>query len=211
MRYREEFNQLALVINDHLRVCFKCDLLLTRYEEALQNPKSLRLNVLRQRSTETCMICNRLNNDLHRFSIQAHVNIYLDRNIYVPQATRICLQHLDEAVFLSKNFYDGLQYLNRPIILSGREVRRFFTLFRESALKSRKSSLDPGTLTDENYVYLTSLSKAKFNDLYEYFVPVPEDNNFRQVSTKSLFIFLCQMRHGIADEILKILFNYSSR
>ena len=40
MRYREELTDPGLVINDHSRVCFNCDLLPTRDEEALQNPGS---------------------------------------------------------------------------------------------------------------------------------------------------------------------------
>ena len=209
--YRGELQHPPLEINNNSRVCFNCDLLLTRDLESLANPEHLRLKVLKQRSTDLCMICHQLNNNMHRLSVEARVEVYLDTNIYIPLATRICLQHLDEEGFLLRNFYVGLRCLNRPYTLPGIEISRFFNLLREAAVKGRRNYLDPDSLTNEDYTYLTSLSKTQFNNLHESCLPVPEGENFHRITRKSLFIFCCKMRHGLTDDYLKILFNYDSR
>ena len=90
-RYSKELNHLPAEINNDSRVCFGCDTLINRDLEIMQNPHSLRLNVIRQRSTDTCMICNYLNNVLKRLSIEARVEIYKDMNIFIPNSSRVCV------------------------------------------------------------------------------------------------------------------------
>ena len=104
IRYRRELNHLAAEINDESRICFNCDTLITRDLEAIRNPDSLRLNFIKQKSTDTCMICSNLRNGLQRLSIEATVEIYLDKNIFIPYSSRVCLQHLDDAGFVLKRF-----------------------------------------------------------------------------------------------------------
>ena len=59
--YRDKLHHPPLEIDNNFSfVCFNCDLLLTRDLESLQNPEHLRMKVLKQRSTELCMICNQL-------------------------------------------------------------------------------------------------------------------------------------------------------
>ena len=101
--------------------------------------------------------------------------------------------------------------MNRPIILSGVEVSRFLTTLRSSALKYRKSSLTPETLTEDNSTYLTSLTKTQFDNLHTYCDPIRDNNQLRTVSKEYLMIFLCKMRNEMSDELLKILFNYNKR
>ena len=100
----------------------------------MQNPESLRLNVIRQRSIDTCMICNDLNYVLQRLCIEATVEIYMDMNIFIPDSSRVCMQHLDKAGFQKTNFYENFQYLNRPIIVSRSEISRFLTTLGSSSV-----------------------------------------------------------------------------
>ena len=210
-RYSKELNHLPAEINNDSRVCFGCDTLINRDLEIMQNLQSLRLNVIRQRSTDTCMICNNLNNVLQRLSIEARVEIYMDMNIFIPNSSRVCVQHLDNAGFLLKNFYENFQYLNRPVIVSGSEISRFLTTLRSSAVKYRKSSLHPESLNEDDFVYFSSITKAQFNDLYTYYDAIAEGNKIRNITEEYLMIFLCKLRHGFSDELLKILFNYKKR
>ena len=142
--------------------------------------------------------------------VEARVEVYLDTNIYIPLATRICEHHLDEEGFLLRNFYVGLQYLNRPYVLPGIEISRFFNLSREAAVRGRENYFGLDVLTDEDYNYVTSLSTAQFDDLHESCLPVPCGENFHRIIRKSLSIFLCKMRHELSDDFLKIVFNYES-
>lgn len=211
VRYRLELNNPAIEINDVSRICINCDNLINRDIEALLNPESLRLKIIKQKSTDTCMICNAHNN-LHRLSDEARIEIYMDTDIYIPLRSNVCLHHLDDSGFLFKIFYNTFQSLNRPIVLNGTEITRFLTTLRSSAIAYRKKSLDLGSLSEENFRYLTSLTKVQFNDLYAYCDPVAEANNsLRYVSKEALVIFLFKMHHGLSDQLLSILFNYSTR
>lgn len=211
LRYRQELNHPALDINNLSRVCINCDNLITQDLQALQNPESLRLKIIKQRSTDTCMVCNIMQNGLQHLSVQARVQVYIDTNIYIPSRSQTCPQHLDDSGFLLKIFYNTFQFLNRPIVLGGIEISSFLSTLRLSAVEYQKKSIHRESVTDENFVYLTSLTKAQFNDLYNYCDPAFIGNQLRYISKDSLFIFLIKMRHGLSDDLLKILFNHNTR
>lgn len=211
LRYRQELNNPVLEINAASRVCINCDNLLNHDVQALNNPESLRLKVIKQRSTDSCMICNNIQNLLQLLSVEARVQIYVDTNIYIPARSQICPQHLDDSGFLLRIFYNTFQSLNRPIVLSGLEISNFLSALRLTAVEYQKKTLNRESLTDEDFTYLTSLTKAQFIDLYRYCDRVLINNQFHYITKDSLFIFLLKMRHGLSDELLKIIFNHNSR
>ena len=55
------------------------------------------------------------------------------------------------------------------------------------------------------------ISKEQFDDIHRFCGPVLEENIFRSVSKKDLFLFLSKMRQGLSDEFLKVIFDYRSR
>lgn len=210
LRYRQELNHPDIQNINISRVCINCDELVRRDIESLENPNHLRLQVLKQKSTVLCMICNQANNNLNRVSIDARVQVFVDTNIYIPEAARICQHHLNDAGMLPNILYNGLLSLNRPIVLSGVEVRRFLYTLRDLTIHYRNTSIDSENLSDDDFTYLTTLSKEQFDDLFTYCNPVFNDH-MRNVTKQNLFIFLCKLRHGFTDEFLKILFNYPTR
>lgn len=209
--YRQELNFPALDINAASRVCINCDNLINQDIEALQKPEHLRLHVIKQRSTDSCMICNHVQNGMQHLSIKARVQIYIDTNIYVPHRSRTCPQHLDDSGYLLQIFYAAFKSLHRPIVLSGLEISNFLSNLRSSAAKYQKKSIDRETVTDEDFVYLTSITKEQFSDLYSYCDPVFVYNQFHNISKDSLFFFLIKMRHGLSDELLKIVSDKNTR
>lgn len=70
---------------------------------------------------------------------------------------------------------------------------------------------DINSLTDEEFECLFPLNKLQFENLLTYCDPVNEPDGIRNISRKHLMTFLCKLRQGLADEFLKIIFNYSSR
>lgn len=103
IRYRQELNLLPIVINNETRICLNCSQQLQREIEALaEDLECLRLNVFKQTSTRSCMICNNVLLELHRLFIEARAQIFIDTTIYVPDSARVYQQHLDDKSFLLK-------------------------------------------------------------------------------------------------------------
>lgn len=70
-------------ITSDTRIYNNCKLSIFREIRMLQeDPNCLRLNVLSQISSETCLVCCR-RNDIHRLTSQCRVDIFVKRNIYV--------------------------------------------------------------------------------------------------------------------------------
>ncbi|KAJ8676930.1 hypothetical protein QAD02_012717 [Eretmocerus hayati] len=84
-------------IVEETRLCGNCNRSILNEIRMLQDdPSSLRLNVLNQTSSQTCLVCDGDHN-ISRLSTQARVNIYLKRDIYASENTRSCRDHWDDA------------------------------------------------------------------------------------------------------------------
>lgn len=70
---------------------------------------------------------------------------------------------------------------------------------------------DADTLTDDEFECLFPINRQQFEELFTYCEAVPKEHGLRYFSRKDLMIFLCKLRQGLADELLKVLFNCSSR
>lgn len=85
---RDALEKEIIEITDRTRICLNCNRsILNELNEIERDPNSLRLNVLCQTSSHTCMFCGD-NNNIQRFSLQARVNVFVVKNIYI--CTRIC-------------------------------------------------------------------------------------------------------------------------
>ena len=73
------------------------------------DPQSMRLNVLFQTSSQTCLICN-ARHGIHRLSLKCRIDIFVKKNIYVAENHLCCNDHLNEMGLLSDNLLHGLRY-----------------------------------------------------------------------------------------------------
>lgn len=69
---------------------------------------------------------------------------------------------------------------------------------------------DEEDFDEEDFKVMTSLTKAQFRDLFLFCDPVPIQEVNSYVKKKDLLTFLTKIRQGICDDVLKIIFNYSS-
>ncbi|XP_043480300.1 uncharacterized protein LOC122509998 [Leptopilina heterotoma] len=177
-----------------------------------EDPQCMRLNVISQTSSHTCVVCNAPNN-VHRLSLNSRVNIFVKRNIYIPVNNVCCNEHLDESGFLQADIVDQLRFINRPYIIRGRELQSLLEALRGEVFNVAQGKFnDEHGLTDQECNVLTSLSKEQFLDLFAYCenaIEVP--GGHRYVSKKDLLCFLTKLRQGLSDELLRVMFNYSSR
>lgn len=207
---RDELNHPALALNDESRLCANCNRSILNEIALLDaDPTCLRLNVLTQTANNTCVICNAQNN-VHRLSIKCRVNVYIERNIYVPLNVRSCQHHLDENGLFLKILLPGLRSINRPRIINGAEMLAFLDHLRE-VCANKVTSLDVNNLNDEEFQCIAPITREQFEELFTYCDPIMLHGNHRIISKKHLLTFLCKIRQGLSDNFLKVIFDYSSR
>lgn len=136
---RDGFNRHPLDVNELTRLCINCNRSINEEIAAIeQDPTCLRLNVLTQTRSSTCLICNEAN-DIHRLSVEAKAHIFIQMNIYIPANIRSCVDHLDTKGFLLPQFNPGLRFINRPYRLEGPELQTFFTRASRCCTKYEKN------------------------------------------------------------------------
>lgn len=73
---REAEGRLPLIINDQTRICINCNQsVVNELRELERDPTCLRLNVLKQTSSHTCVICNSPPPNIQRVSMACRVNV----------------------------------------------------------------------------------------------------------------------------------------
>ncbi|XP_018365999.1 PREDICTED: uncharacterized protein LOC108765508 [Trachymyrmex cornetzi] len=173
------------------------------------DPTCVRLNVLTQTASQTCVICN-VQNNVRRLSIQCRVQVFIETNIYIPDNVRSCENHLDENGFFSKILLPALRFINRPYVIKGPQLQVFLHQLRNVGA-NRTRGIDENHLTDEEFQCIAPISKQQFEELFTYCDPVLQNGKLRYVSRKDLLVFLCKMRQGLSDDFLKVIFDYPSR
>lgn len=200
----------AIEVTDQTRLCMNCRLLVIRELEAVEaDPACVRYNILLQRSGQLCFICN-ARHEVRRLPLEARLQIFLERDIYVPQYTKTCQHHLTNDNLILLVLLPGLQYFNRPYVIPGQDTLAFLQGLKNKVKNSRNLSVE-SEYTDEEFKIITSLTKAEFNDLLTFCERVQENNVFRYIYKKDLITFLCKLRQGLSDEFLRVIFNYTTR
>lgn len=209
---RNNDNRGPLVVNANTRLCNNCNISIVNEIRALQDdPLALRLNVLRQTSSNTCFICG-YNGNITRLSIECRVNIFLKLNIYVSENTRACANHLNDSGLLHNHLYDGLSSVNRPYRFQGNQLRSFLQGLRSVVNNMSTSKFDDeNNISDRDFTSFSPITKDQFRDLFTFCDPVYDGNTFRYITKRDLLTFLCKLRQGATDDFLAAIFGYSSR
>jgi len=64
------------------------------------------------------LICN-AREEIHRLSLECRIDIFVRRNIYVPENNRCCKHNFNEKGLFLDLLLDGLRFVNRPHIIEG--------------------------------------------------------------------------------------------
>lgn len=210
---RRETGRQPLEVTINSRLCFNCNRSINvEIRQITDNPACLRLNVLSQTSSHTCLICDSAR-DVHRLSIKSRMDIFLARDMYVPENVRCCAVHLDDRGLLLRCLLRGLQCIKKPYVFKGPQLLLFLQHLRAAANENNEWRFeDENSFTDEEFRSISPISKEQFQDLFLYCDPVLERNNRRRhINKKDLLTFLCKLRQGLSDDFLKVIFNYPSR
>lgn len=122
---RDEFDHPPLHLDNNSRLCMNCNRsIIDKMAMIEADPTCLRLKVLTQTASQTCVICNAQNN-VRRLSIQCRVQVFIETNIYIPDNVRNCEHHLDENGFFSKILLPALRFINRPYVIKGPQLQVF--------------------------------------------------------------------------------------
>lgn len=197
-------------VTNQTRICLNCNKsVLNEITHIELDPACIRLNVLTQTTNNSCMICNSVVN-IRRISNECRVDIFISRNIYVPENVRSCPDHLDDKGFLLRVLLPGLRFITRPYTIKGPELQILLQQLRDIVTDTQTYE-DENSFTDADFQCIAPVTKNQFQELFEFCDPVREETFFRYISKKDLLLFLCKLKQGLSGEFLKVIFRYSSR
>ncbi|XP_043469676.1 uncharacterized protein LOC122503266 [Leptopilina heterotoma] len=139
-------------------------------------------------------------------------SVFISKNIFIPELVKSYEHHLDDQGYLLPPLLLGLRYVHRPYQLTGQQLQTFLQSLRHVA-ESMSSIKNENSFTDEAFESFFPVTKEQFQEIFRYCEesPVPRIGGFRYVSKKDLLMFLCKLRHGLSDEFLSHIFQYSTR
>lgn len=210
IRFRENLRREHAEFDEQSRVCISCLALLNAEIRLENDPSCTRLNILRTAANHACFICHN-NVGVQRLSLKCKVDIFIRKDIYVPDNARCCPQHLDNDGFLLRALLPGLSFLNRLYTLVGVQLSNFLEMLRTSARSDQPDFKNVNSLSDEEFKLLSPITKEQFYDMYTFCANVQDENHTRHISKTDLLMFLCKLRQGLSDDFLKLMFNYGSR
>ncbi|CAG9764542.1 unnamed protein product [Ceutorhynchus assimilis] len=195
-------------VNAESRLCLNCHRSILREVQNIENnPASMRLNVLKQTSMQTCLICNSMDN-VHRLSLKCRVDVFIRQNIFIPTGTRSCNHHLDEDGLLLSFLLPALQFINHPYLVPGPELVIFLQEIRSIARGVNKWLCCEKDLNEEEFRSVVGLSKEHFTDLYTFCHPVRTENLAERETKKLKSIFWCKLLTSRCDEELQDAIEY---
>lgn len=210
IRRRDENNMPPLDVSPNTRICLNCSVsILNEIQIIEHDPSCLRVNVLSQSRSSSCIICNGVGN-LHRLSSDCKAYVFVKKNIYIPEGVKSCEHHLDDRGYILYHLLDGLRFVNRPYVIKGQLLQSFLESLRTIANNATRIT-DENDFSDEEFKIFFSVTKQQFQELATYCDPVPCQGGFRYVYKKDLLLFLCKLRQGLSDDFLSVLFQYPTR
>lgn len=207
---RDGLGKVYRYIDNESRLCFNCNqFIVNEIKQIETDPTCLRLNVVTQTRNNSCLFCNSVVN-VRRLSLESRVNVFVLKNIYIPEDVRCCDRHLDNRGFILPLLLSDLLFINRPFVIKGQQLQVFLQALRNVA-NNKNHYEDENSFTEDEFKSIAPITKQQFQELYTYCDPVPQEHGIRNVSKKDLLTFLCKLRQGLSDEFLRVLFQYPSR
>lgn len=95
---RDVAGRPPLAITPETRICNNCNISIFQEIQILDNdPECLRLNVLSQTSSVSCLVCSGYNT--HTLTPECRGYVFIKKEIYIPRRHICCNVHLDERSF----------------------------------------------------------------------------------------------------------------
>jgi len=117
---------------NNARLCLNCNRSINTEIRKLENDFTCAtLNVLTQTNSSTCFICNGANE--HRLSIKTRVQVFIARDIYIPEYVRCCPAHLDNHGNIYRCLLLGLRFIRRPYVIKETQLMPFLQGLRDAA------------------------------------------------------------------------------
>ncbi|KAL1488612.1 hypothetical protein ABEB36_014415 [Hypothenemus hampei] len=153
--------------------------------------------------------------DIQKINSTFYSVIYKGKNNARPIYILLCDHHLDADGYVPQNLLDELMFINRPYLPAGKQLQQFLGALRQEAQQNDPSFGDESTFSDDEFSAISPISRDQFQDLYIHCVPVSvQEGNVhknRNISKKNLLTFLCKMKQGLSDDLLRVIFKYSCR
>jgi len=167
IRRRDKNDHPPLAVTNITRICINCNRSVLDEIAAIQrDPACSRLNVLKQVANHSCVICH-VDHNTHRLSVECRVKAFVLMDIYVPPNVRSCPHHLDENGFFLQVLLPGLQSINRPYVIRGKELQIFLQQLRNMAINQERYE-NENCFSDNEFQSITPITKEQFCELFTF-------------------------------------------
>ena len=157
-----------------------------------------------------CFVCKRPGPKLVVVGSESRFSAFLHNNIVIPPGSRCCPVHLDAKGLIPSDVLASIKTSDEAMVDS-HTVYGLLQKLREETKKHLVTRLDfdtDGVLTETDYLTLTGLSKANFDDLCDHVTPHIRHTPVRSTRA-SLGIFLMKMKSGLSNKLISTLCNVS--
>ena len=178
----------------------------TEVNTSTASPKSVRLQIpCATKSHRHCIICKKATSRMVVVSAEERTRIFLEKGIYVKENSRCCRGHIVQGC-LTAIAMSRLEASRDHADLNRSDIIDLLGRMRLAMKPSSRLDFDnPSSMTDEEYVYFTGLTKDQFAEVLTAL------KMLRNTSTRStrtcLAILFVKLRTGLSNNILTVLFS----
>lgn len=168
-------------------------------EQSAIGISSVTLNINRSIISSKCIFGCQSDRVLRRLSREECLNIYIEKDIFVPYNARVCCTHGEKDSFLIPE--DFTTYDTR-VTLSVEEILAVFKTFKNLVLEERNKKVETRVsftkMAEEQLLYETGVNHSQFSDILNSVQDVLRNNEF------AVGIYLSRLHHGYTfEEIAK--------
>ncbi|XP_061180161.1 uncharacterized protein LOC133188674 [Saccostrea echinata] len=167
------------------------------------------------KSHSSCVICKKRTSRLLTLSAERRHHIFILSGHLLLSGARCCRSHLapdfslkDDAIRCLENSSSGSRSVHDTTYFNKTDIFSLISTIRAAAIRNKKNRLDfdsSNGLSDADYVNLTGISRADFDDVVSHVQSIRATKN-RSIRA-CIALLLVKLRTGLSHRMLSTLFN----
>ena len=172
------------------------------------SPKNIALPIFSTgKSHSSCCVCKKRGAKLVVIPAEVRYRLFIEKECLLLAGSRCCSCHFVDNYFTQATLNDIKIMTKSPTDFNRTDLMNLINYVRTIALKNEQSRIDfdGDNLTDADYLSLTGITKANFDDICSHVTTIR--NNKNRSSRTCIALLLVKLRSGMSNKLLSTLFN----
>lgn len=172
------------------------------------SPKNIALPIFSTgKSHSSCCVCKKRGAKLVVIPAEVRYRLFIEKECLLLAGSRCCSCHFADNYFTQATLNDIKFTTKSPTDFNRADLMNLINYVRTIALKNEQSRIDfdGDKLTDADYLSLTGITKANFDDICSHLTTIR--NNKNRSSRTCIALLLVKLRSGMSNRLLSTLFN----